>query len=158
MLFLFKTQASQHADGYILASVDFPNVEAASLETDGNDLNEEVDQMICKLNDWQVGHVLEWMEWDEYDSKIDWTEIDWVIHDSNIAVYMYTHFDMFGNHPTFLSIAVTRVTMLLGLHQEMVRAERPQQMESILRDLGPRPATTQVGAFALWAVAWLSRW
>lgn len=59
MLFLFKPQASQHADGYILASVDFPNVEAASLETDGNDLNEEVDQMICKLNDWQVGHVLE---------------------------------------------------------------------------------------------------
>ena len=59
MSFLFKTQASQHADGYILASVDFPNVEAASLETDGNDLNEEVDQMICKLNDWQAGHVLE---------------------------------------------------------------------------------------------------
>ena len=54
-----KTQASQHADGYILATVDFPNVEAASLETDGNDLNEEVDQMIRKLNDWQVGHVLE---------------------------------------------------------------------------------------------------
>lgn len=85
-------QASQHADGYILATVDFPNVEAASLETDGNDLNEEVDQMIRKLNDWQ----------------------------------------------------------------EMVRAERPQQMESILRDLGPRPATTQVGAFALWAAALLN--
>ena len=162
MSFLFKTQASQHADGYILASVDFPNVEAASLETDGNDLNEEVDQMICKLNDWQAGHVLEWMEWDEYDSKIDWTEIDWVIHDSNIAVYMYTHFDMFWQSSNILvhssNPILIWVTMLLGLHQEMVRAERPQQMESILRDLGPRPAATQVGAFALWAVAWLNRW
>ncbi len=155
-----KTQASQHADGYILATVDFPNVEAASLETDGNDLNEEVDQMIRKLNEWQVGHVLEWMECDEYDSKIDWTEIDLVIHDSNIAVYMYTHCDMFwqSNILVHRSSPILIWVMLPGLHQEMVRAERPQQMESILRDLGPRPATTQVGAFALWAVAWLNKW
>ena len=142
--------------------MDFPNVEAASVETDGNDLNEEVDQMIRKLNDWQAGHVLEWMEWDEYDSKIDWTEIDLVINDSNIAVYMHTHFDRFLQSSNILvhssSPILIWATMLLGLHQEMVRAERPQQMESILRDLGPRPATTQVGAFALWAVAWLNRW
>jgi len=40
--------------------------------------------------------------------------------------------------------------------QGFVRAERPHQLEGILRQLGPRPPCTQPGAMALWAAALLN--
>eukprot|EP00435_Cladocopium_sp_Y103_P044461 s1291_g12.t1 len=83
-------EASQHADGYYLATVSFPTMELS--EEDAAAFEEEVQQMLTDLQDWQA----------------------------------------------------------------LVRAERPQQLDSILRDLGPRPPATQLGALMLWVAALLN--
>ena len=46
-------EASQHPDGYYLATVSFPSLEPA--ETEAAAMEEELQQLLRDLRDWQVG-------------------------------------------------------------------------------------------------------
>ena len=46
-------EASQHPDGYYLATVSFPSPEPA--ETEAAAMEEELQQLLRDLRDWQVG-------------------------------------------------------------------------------------------------------
>lgn len=85
-------EASQHPDGYYLATVSFPSLELSERMERSDALEEELQQMLKDLQDWQA----------------------------------------------------------------LVRLERPQQLDAILRDLGPRPPATQLGALMLWLAALLN--